>query len=71
MTQESWTLVTMLETYRATGVSRATDVPVQVSRRPRGKTIVHIGFIGFGNDVVLTLTEAERIALIEALGGQA
>ena len=62
-TQVRKTLATMLEIYREDGMKRTSNVRVQVTRHPRGRTSVHIG----EGDVVLTLSEAERKALAEAL----
>jgi hypothetical protein len=44
---------------------RRSDVLVQVLRRSRGGAVLTFN----EGDAVITLSEAERIALIEALGG--
>lgn len=44
---------------------RRRNVVARVTSRPRGGSVITIS----DGDVVLTLSEAERISLIEALGG--
>jgi hypothetical protein len=44
---------------------RRADILVQVVRRSRGGAVITLN----EGDATITLTEAERIALIEALGG--
>ena len=65
----STTLATQVVSHRPTGVTRLHDVPVVVEQS-RGKTFVTLGSTkDYG--VTVILTEAERIALVEALGGLA
>jgi len=62
-------LATQVVSHRPTGVTRLRDVPVVVDHS-RGKTFVVLGSTR-DHGVTIILTEAERIAFIEALGGKA
>ena len=66
---ERTTLVTKLTILRPDGVDNLTDVPTHVAVTPRRTTIT----FGYPRTraAVVTLINAERIALIEALGGTA
>lgn len=64
------TLVSTLTVEHPDGVVRERDVPVFVSDRSRGGIVIETGTHRVGYQVALTLTEGERIALIEALGGK-
>ena len=59
------TLASMLVVHSESGSRRTGNVVVRVVRRARGGVTIDI----HDGDVALTLDEAERIALIEALGG--
>jgi hypothetical protein len=64
------TLATEASFTRPTGVTRLHDVTVTVTTSPRGHTLIEAGQGGHDHyGVTLRLTEAERISLIEALGG--
>jgi len=65
MTQVRRTLASVLQVSIDNSTARRSDVLVQVTRRSRGGAIITVN----EGDAVLTLSEAERIALIEALGG--
>jgi hypothetical protein len=60
------TLVTELTIHRPTGVTRVRDVPVRVEQR-RSYTDLELTLPTLA--VTIRLSGAERIALIEALGG--
>jgi hypothetical protein len=64
------TLISEVSIYAPEGVLRSRDVPVRVEPLVRGRTLITIERRTDGlNDVTLLLSGAERIALIEALGG--
>jgi 3-dehydroquinate synthase class II len=64
---ENLTLVTEVHITDADGSIRMSDVGTRVERTPR-RTRVVFGYAR-GTVVAVTVNEAERIALIEALGG--
>ena len=64
------TLVSEVHLTRPDGATRMHDVGVRVDTTTRNRTVVRIGFAR-SYPVVVTLSEGERIALIEALGGHA
>ena len=66
MTRVKHSLFSVLAINLDTQSIRRRDVVVQVARKSRGGTTITIN----DGDVVLELTEGERIALIEALDGQ-
>jgi hypothetical protein len=61
------TLVTTLTVVTPTESRRWSDVPLRVETTPRGHTDVELKLPSI--TVSVRLTEGERIALIEALGG--
>ena len=63
------TLATEVVSHRPTGVTRLHDVPVRVET-VRNRTHIILGST-IDHGVTIKLTEGERIALIEALGGTA
>ena len=69
MTTVKTTLATDVAIITADGVTRQKDVPVEVLQR-RGHVFVTFGW-ATRERVTVMLTEAERIAFIEALGGVA
>jgi len=62
------TLVSKVSIRTPLSITNLTDVTTKVEVTPRNRTIVTIG-VARGHVVEVTLIEAERIALIEALGG--
>lgn len=66
-------LVTALTINTPDGVTRRRNVPLFIVPSTRGRTNIAVGFSRYddpeGPVVSLDLTEAERISLIEALGG--
>ena len=64
------TLVTQVTIHRIDGVTRMRDVPTDITRRGR-HTDIEFTHLRDEVGVTVRLTEAERIALIEGLGGKA
>jgi hypothetical protein len=67
MSGENTTLVSEVVWVRPTGVERLHDVPVVVQHSLRGHTLITMQ--GHERAVTVRLSPAERISLIEALGG--
>lgn len=67
MTAVRTTLVSLVRINRMTGTDRMRDCKVEVETNLRGKTTLSI--LDAETSIEVSLDGAERIALIEALGG--